>query len=473
MIGALAVLLFPRPAGLRDVLHIGAAALQCWAAILLVRFQAGGDTARVVFATPAPGVDLALSLEPLAAIAGALIASLNFLHAIHAAGMARAAGGDFPERTLAYVALASASAMAAAFSSNLFTLYVALQALTLSTFPLLTRGREQSVVRAGGYLSIMLVASAGLFLPAMVWTHALSGSLEFRVGGLLAGRADDFALGALLTMFVLGVAQAATPPMQGWLESASRAGNPALVSVFAITVLPAGCVGLVKIVAYVFGPALHDVAAYSHLLLIVAGAGMCAAALVALLRQNLGERLAYACAAQALAATMGILTVDPTGLYAAVLQVFALSCGGATALMAAGAIAATTEREAVTELAGLGRVMPWTFAGFAIGCASMIGLPPFAGAWAKLWLIAASAHAGLLSAALLLGAAAILTFAQLGPLAANALAADAPADPFRRPDGASFMLVAPIVFSAAATLGLLVMADPLAEFLKPLLLGGS
>jgi multicomponent Na+:H+ antiporter subunit D len=112
--------------------------------------------------------------------------------------------------------------------------------------------------------------------------------------------------------------------------------------------------------------------------------------------------------------------------------------------------------------------MPWTFAGFAIASASMIGLPPFAGAWAKLWLITAAAGSGLLWAAALATIAAILTFTHLAPLAANALAARAPADAFKRPDGASILLAAPVILCAAATLSLLVFADSLAVFLAPI-----
>ena len=47
-------------------------------------------------------------------------------------------------------------------------------------------------------------------------------------------------------------------------------------------------------------------------------------------------------------------------------------------------------RTNVVDTPGLGRVMPWTFAGFGLASASMIGMPPFAGAWAKLWLITAA-----------------------------------------------------------------------------------
>src|SRR5690606_40878959 len=69
--------------------------------------------------------------------------------------------------------------------------------------------------------------------------------------------------------------------------------------------------------------------------------------------------------------------------------------------------------------------------------------------WAKLWLITAAAGSGLVWAAVLASVAAILTFTHLGPLAANALAARAPTDAFKRPDGASILLAAPVILAAA------------------------
>jgi formate hydrogenlyase subunit 3/multisubunit Na+/H+ antiporter MnhD subunit len=71
-------------------------------------------------------------------------------------------------------------------------------------------------------------------------------------------------------------------------------------------------------------------------------------------------------------------------------------------------------------------------------------------------------------AAALVAAAAVLTFAHLGPLAANALAGAPPSNPFKRPDGASLLLAAPVVLGAAATLSLLFFADPLAALLSPI-----
>jgi multicomponent Na+:H+ antiporter subunit D len=61
----------------------------------------------------------------------------------------------------------------------------------------------------------------------------------------------------LLVLFVLGIGMAAIPPVHRWLSASSRASYPALVTIQALCVLPAGAIGLLKVTAYVFGGALH------------------------------------------------------------------------------------------------------------------------------------------------------------------------------------------------------------------------
>lgn len=469
IVQALLVMLLNRPPGLRDVIHIGASMVVAGLSVVLVRAATHGEAARFVLARPLPNVELAFALEPLAALTAVVVASLGVLHAVHTVGIVRATQPRAPARMMGFLALAVAATMGVAFSANLFTFFVAYQALTLATFPLIaSEGDEQQRLSARTYLATLLTASVGLFLPAMVWTYALTGTIEFRTGGALAGRVDALTANVLLVLFVLGVAMTAIPPMHRWLPASSRAPFPALTSIYAITVLPAGGIGLLKITAYVFGSAMHDAAFAARGLLILVGVAMCAAALIALSKQDMRERIGYSCMAQSLAAALGALLALPAGAFAAALQVVALACAGATLLMAAGAVSAATGRTQVSEYAGLGRAMPWTLAGFAVGAASMIGMPPLSGAWAKLWLIIAAADAGLVWAAVLVAVTAVLTFAHLGPLAATALVGPQPTDPFKRADGASFMMVTPVILAAAATLWLLVLADPLARFLDPL-----
>ncbi len=463
------VIAFARPPGLRDVIHIGFSLFAAGCAFYLVGAVAKGEEARIVLAGPLPNVDLAFSVEPLGALMTAALTGLASLHAVHAAGVVRAKQEKAPARLLAFIALTMAGVTAIAFSANLFSFFVAYQALSLAAFPLVAhRGDEEARPAARAFLWTLLASSIGLFLPAMIWTYAIAGALDFQPGGVLVGRVDVVTANVLLVLYVLGLAMAAIPPMHRWLPASSNAPFPALVAVQALAVLPAGGIGVLKIAAYVFGPVMREASIAATGLIVLAGVGMCVAALIALSKRDIRERLAYSCVAQSLAVVMGALLALPAGLFAAALQVVALACAAATLLMAAGTTAAITGRTGTVDYAGLGRVMPWTFAGFAVASASMIGMPPFAGAWAKLWLITAAAGSGLIWAAALAAVAAMLTFAHLGPLAANALAARAPTDAFKRPDGASILLAAPVVLSAAATLSLLVLADPLAAFLSPM-----
>jgi multicomponent Na+:H+ antiporter subunit D len=475
VVQAALVMLLPKPPGLRDIIHIGFSLFAALCAAYLANAVAHGETARIVLARPLPNVDLAFSIDPLGAMIVVVLTGLAVLHAVHAAGIVRAKQEKAPARLLAFIALSMAGVCAVAFSANLFSFFVAYQLLALTAFPLVAhRGDDEARPAARAFLAMLLASSIGLLLPAMIWTYAIAGALDFQPGGVLAGRVDVVTANVLLVLFVLGIAMTAIPPMHSWLPASSRGPFPALVAIQALAVIPAGGIGVLKVATFVFGPAMREAAIAAQALIVLVGVGMIVAALIALSKQDIRERLAYSCMAQSLAVVMGALLALPAGefaaaaLFAAALQIVALACASATLLMAAGTTAAITGRTNVADYAGLGRVMPWTFAGFAIASASMIGMPPFAGAWAKLWLITAAAGSGMVWAAGLASVAAILTFTHLGPLAANALAARAPTDAFKRPDGASILLAAPVILAAAATLLLLVLADPLAVFLSPI-----
>lgn len=465
---AAAVLVLSRPPGLRDFVNIGFALTAAVFAGIVFDAVAHGETARIVLARPLPNVQLGFVIEPLGALAAVVVTGLGFSHAVHAAGVVRAAGEKAPARLMAFTALTIGGALAVAFSTNLFSLFIAYQALILAAFPLVAhRGDDEARAAGRTFLGTLLASSIILLLPAMIGVYALSGALDFRPGGVLAGRVDVIGANVLLVLFVFGLAMTAMPPMHRWLTTTTDASYPTLVTVQALAVLPTGGVALLKVLAYVFGPVLTMARVSAIALLALACIGMCVAALIALSRQDLRERLAYSCMAQGLAVVAGGLLAVPAGLFASVLQIVATSCAATTLLMVLGTVNAITGRVNAIDFGGLGRVMPWTFAGFAIACASMIGMPPFAGAWSRLWLITASASSGLVWAGASVGIAAVLTFAHLGPLAANAFADRAPADAFKRPDGASILLVAPVILCAAATLSLLAFADPLASFLSP------
>jgi multicomponent Na+:H+ antiporter subunit D len=135
-----------------------------------------------------PGLALRLTAEPLGMIFAGVAALLWLLNSIYSIGYMNGNHEQHQTRFYACFAIAIASAIGIAFSGNLLTLFVFYEALTLSTYPLVTHKGTPEAMRAGRlYLGILLGTSIGFLLLAIVWTWQVAGSLDFTPGGILAG----------------------------------------------------------------------------------------------------------------------------------------------------------------------------------------------------------------------------------------------------------------------------------------------
>ena len=78
-----------------------------------------------------------------------------------------------------------------------------------------------------------------------------------------------------------------------------------------------------------------------------------------------------------------------------------------------------TKKANISDMQGLGRVMPITFLSFLIGAISIIGLPPMGGSWAKWFLVLASLEADKQFVVIVLLISSLLNIAYLLPLVAK------------------------------------------------------
>ena len=95
--------------------------------------------------------------------------SLWIVNSIYSIGYMR--GNDEPRQTSYYVcfAVALGCTIGIAFAKNLFTLFLFYEALTLSTYPLVTHKANAEAIRGGRiYLLLLLGTSLVLLLPAIV-----------------------------------------------------------------------------------------------------------------------------------------------------------------------------------------------------------------------------------------------------------------------------------------------------------------
>jgi multicomponent Na+:H+ antiporter subunit D len=336
-----------------------------------------------------------------------------------------------PRQTTFYVcfAVALGSTIGIAFAKNLFTLFLFYEALTLSTYPLVAHERNEEAVRAGRiYLLLLLGTSLLLFLPAIIATWVLAGTLDFTPGGILAGKADTPIIAALLALYVFGIGKAAVMPVHFWLPAAMVAPTPVSALLHAVAVVKAGVFTVVKVVVYVFGIDTLTKTGANEWLIFVASASLLTASLIALSCDNLKARLAYSTVSQLAYVVLGAALATPTSIIGSGLQIAMHAAAKITLFFCAGAIYTAHHLTEISEMTGIGRRMPVTMLAFLLASLSIIGLPPV-GAWSKWTLALGALDAGYVIVVGVLMLSSLLSVAYLLPIVARGFFLPAPSMP--------------------------------------------
>ncbi len=371
------------------------------------------------------GLSLYWATEPLGLLFSLVAGVLWPVTAIYAAGYLRGTQEKNQTRFFVFLALSIAGAQSIALAGNLFTLFVGYEILTLATYPLVAH-KGNSTARAGGrtYLGYLLPTSVALLLPAILIVQHSAGTGNFTPGGILA-HADigPVGLGILYALFLFGIGKAALMPLHGWLPAAMVAPTPVSALLHAVAVVKAGVFCVLKITLYIFGLDLLSVSGSAMPIVYLAAFSMIAASLVAMHSDNLKRRLAYSTVSQLAYVSLAASLATAAAAYAGGLQILMHAFGKITLFFCAGAIYTAHHKTLVSELDGLGRQMPLTFAAFALGAISIIGLPPAGGAWTKWYLMVGALDAGQAWLLGVLTLSTLLNIAYLLPIPARAFLA--------------------------------------------------
>lgn len=392
LFGALLLPFFSRQPNMRETVSLLTGAVLFFVVLqLLDVFYTGSRPFADVWEL-VPGFHIAFRLRPLGMIFALIASSLWMVTTLYAIGYMR--GNREMGQTRFYVcfAVAIAATMGIAFSANLFTLFIFYEVLSLSTYPLVTHKGNEEAMRGGRtYLGILMGASLGLVLPAIVTIWHVTGTLDFALGGILADHFTPWQMGLLLAVLVFGFAKAALMPLHRWLPAAMVAPTPVSALLHAVAVVKAGVFSVVMVIVYIFGfermgRLVQEDWRVGEWLPYVACFTILAASLVALRQDNLKRRLAYSTISQLAYVILGAAILAPLSLVGAVIHIVAHAFGKITLFFAAGAIYTASKKTNVSQLGGIGRAMPWTMAAFTIGTLSMIGVPPTIGFVSK-WYI--------------------------------------------------------------------------------------
>ncbi len=417
LIAVVGVLAFSRMQNIREAVSILAGfALIAINLALYFSFNEGQELSRH-WLEILPGLSLSFKVDAMGLVFS-LVASLLWpVTTLYAIGYMRGHNEDNQTRFYACFAISLAAVMAIAYAENLFTLFVFYEVLSLCTYPLVTHAGTEKAKQGGRiYLGILMGTSIAFFLPAIIVTWLVSGTLDFRPGGIFPEQLSTGLLSLLLALYVFGVAKAAVMSFHRWLPAAMVAPTPVSALLHAVAVVKAGVFSLVKILVFIFGlETLQQIPATDYLLYL-AGAGVVLASLVALRQDNLKARLAYSTVSQLGYITVGALLAVESGVVGSVMHIATHAVGKITLFFCAGAILVASHKSDISDMAGLGRQMPITMAAFFIASLSIIGLPPTAGTWSKWWLLTATLETEQLVLMAVLLLSSLLNIAYLLPI---------------------------------------------------------
>ncbi|MEX0853398.1 MAG: proton-conducting transporter membrane subunit [Bauldia sp.] len=414
---ALLTPLFARHPNLRESVTLLGTVLLFAALLALLSKVLGGARPALHVLDVVPGLAVAFAVEPLGMLFATVASGLWIVTSLYSIGYMRA--NHEVRQTGYYVAFAAAivATVGIALAGNLFTLFLFYEMLTLVTYPLVIHHRTPEAKAAGRlYLMMLLGASTVLLLPAIAWTAVAAGTLDFRPGGILAEKLSPTALAMLLALFAFGIAKAALVPLHFWLPAAMVAPTPVSALLHAVAVVKAGVFFVVKVIVYVFGVETLSTSGAGDWLVFAAAGSILIASMVAMTRDNLKARLAYSTVSQLGYVVLGAALATHWGIVGSGMQIATHALGKITLFFCAGAIYTVHHKTEVSELAGLGRVMPVTFAAFLVGALSIIGLPPGGGLWSKWYLVLGALDGGQIAIVAVLMISSLLNVAYLLPI---------------------------------------------------------
>jgi multicomponent Na+:H+ antiporter subunit D len=399
----------------------------------------------------APGVALHLRADAFGLLFALLSSFLWILTSVYNIGYMRSLQYGHETGYYAAFAVALSAAVGIALSANLLTFFVFYEILTIVTYPLVIHARTKEAIDGGRKYLVYTLAAGQFLLAAVVWTMIIAPGAEFSPGGFLAGKASAASLNVLFILFILGLGvKAAVMPFHDWLPTAMVAPTPVSALLHAVAVVKAGAFGFVRIAGFVFGPDLIRSMGVGTLLAWLAAITIILASVRALSEDGLKRRLAYSTVGQLSYVVLGAAIATPLALVGAMFHIVAHAFMKITLFFCAGAIYATTHKEYISEMKGLGRQMPLTMAAFTLGSIAIVGTPFMIGFVSK-WNLgsgALQAQQPIIIAVLIVSA--LLTTGYFFPIVYNAYFAPSQEGAVRQ--DAKWSLLYPLVITAVISL---------------------
>jgi len=319
----------------------------------------------------------------------------------------------------AFISLFTSAMLLVIYAADLLVLYAGWEVMGLCSYLLIGHWWEDRANSRAAVKAFLVTRLGDVGFLFGIFTLGLAAG-SFRIADVLH-RLPEMSQPTLITATLLllaGVAgKSAQAPLHTWLPDAMAGPTPISALIHAATMVAAGIFVVVRLYpAFVAaGPTLDVLAAMAAL-------GMLGAALAALAQDDLKRVLAYSTISQLAYMAAALAAGDDD---AAILHLIGHGAFKALLFLCAGMVIHAVGSNLMSDMGGLRRAMPVTFAAMTIGFAALMGLPPTGGFFSKDAVLSAVERAvadGPLTdaAALLLLGCALATVAVTGAYATRA-----------------------------------------------------
>ncbi len=307
--------------------------------------------------------------------------------------------------------LCMAGLLGMAATGDAFNLFVFLEVSSLSTYVLISLGKDRRAIAAALRYLILGTLGATFYVIGLGMLYQMTGSLNMAdLADLLPGVQDTQTVHVALAFIFVGFGlKLALFPLHVWLPNAYTYAPSAVTVFLAATATKVAVYALIRLTYTVFGD-IEPLETYGVRIVVVglAIAGMFAGSMLAIYQNNVKRLLAYSSIAQVGYMILGISMGNAAGLAGGIIHMFNHAVMKGALFMALGCVFYVVGSVKIEDMAGLGKRMPLTAAAFVAGGFSLIGVPLTVGFISKWYLVQGAFEAGWWPVAILIMLSSLL-----------------------------------------------------------------
>ncbi len=277
-------------------------------------------------------------------------------------------------------------------TGDAFNVFVFLEISSLSSYAMIAMGDNRKALTAAYEYLIMGTIGATFILIGIGLLYMQTGTLNMLDLQIRIHEIDGFrSVHAAFAFFTVGIClKLALFPLHHWLPNA-YAHAPSVVSIFlAATATKVALYLLYRVFYTIFGFEFSfDVLNLGYLLLPLSIVAIVMSSFTAIFQPGVKRLLAYSSLAQIGYMTMGIALETKAGLIASIIHLFNHAFIKGALFMCMACMLSRIHSTRLVDLAGVGRVMPWTSAAFVVAGLALVGVPLTSGFISKWYLVLA------------------------------------------------------------------------------------